>query len=352
LGNHRRHTEQEMMCPSKDVTISEDVYGSTFAQVAAAATSGATTIDVSGAGASPAYIYTPGDVVRNATTGEQILVINIFDSNTITVQRAFGSNPAAAMTIGDQLFTIGNANEENGGARNTNTTRSQKQSNYTQIFKKTMAITATERQSSVYGDKDLAYQRAKAGTEHAIDIERAFWFGQKFYDTSGVQGQPRRTTGGIHDFITTTGAYVQNQGGVLTAPDMNTFLREGFTYGNSTKMLFAGGIVLQAINEFSRGQLLTKVGDTTYGVKISEWQTAFGTVNIVHNPMFVGADAGSAYLLDLECFRMRVLEGRDTKLMTNIQNNDVDGQVDQYLTEAGLERKQAPRNALLKGVTG
>ena len=179
-------------------------------------------------------------------------------------------------------------------------------------------------------------------------IERAFWFGQKGTDTST---HIRRATGGIDEHVAAGTSYVQNQGGPLTAPDMNTFLREGFTYGNSTKMLFAGGIVLQAINEIARGQIQTKVGDNTYGIRISEWQTAFGIVNIVHDPLFVEDLAGHAYLLDLECFRYRYMEGRDTKLEMNIQAPDVDGEIDQYISEVGLERKQAPRHALLKGVT-
>src|SRR3989344_2554640 len=113
-------------------------------------------------------------------------------------------------------------------------------------------------------------------------IERAFWFGQKLADT--VSSIARRATGGIDEMISAGSAYVQNQGGPLSAPDFNTFLREALTHGNSTKLLFAGGIVFKAINEMSRGQLVTAVGDKTYGVKIQEWQTAFGTVNIVHNP--------------------------------------------------------------------
>jgi hypothetical protein len=116
-------------------------------------------------------------------------------------------------------------------------------------------------------------------------------------------------------------------------------------------MLFAGGLVLQAVNEIARGQISNKVGDTTYGIKVSEWQTAFGTIDIVHTPLFVEDYAGSAFLLDMECFRYRYMDGRDTKLHTNVQAPDVDGIVDQYVTEAGLERKQAPRHALLKGVT-
>jgi hypothetical protein len=85
-------------------------------------------------------------------------------------------------------------------------------------------------------------------------------------------------------------------------------------------------------------------------MKISQWQTPFGQVNIVHNPLFVEDFAGSAFLLDMECFRYRYMNGRDTQLQTNIQAPDVDGIVDQYLSEVGLERKQAPRHAMLKGV--
>jgi len=181
-------------------------------------------------------------------------------------------------------------------------------------------------------------------------IERAFWFSEKNSDT-GTQSHPRRSTGGMLEFIEGGNSYVQNQGGPLTAPDLNTFLREGFTYGNDTKMLFAGGVVLQAINEIARGQILTKPLDTTYGMKISQWQTAFGTVNIVHNPLFVEDYAGYAFMLDMECFAYRYMNNRDTQLQTNIQAPDADGIVDQYLSEVGLQRAQSAKHALLKGVT-
>lgn len=329
----------------------EDVYGGRYARTSASATNSGATISVTGAGASSGYIFTIGDVVRNSRTGENFLVTAIASSTSLTVTRGFGSVAGAAMNAGDSLFIIGNVNEENSGARNVNSTRSTPQTNYTQIFKTSIAVSNTEKAANLYGGKDLPYQRAKKGTEHALDIERAFWFGQQKYDTTGTQGHPRRQTGGIDEFISAGNSYVQNQGGPITAPDMNTFLREGFTYGNSTKMLFAGGVVLQAINEIARGQILTKTGDTTYGVRISEWQTPFGIVNIVHNPLFVEDLSQNAYLLDMESFRYRFMEGRDTQLQMNIQAPDVDGEVDQYISEVGLERKQAPRHALLKGVT-
>ena len=328
----------------------EDFYGGRYAKnVGAYAASGTVTITVTGAGSNSGYIFTVGDVIKNARTGENMLVTAV-TATTITATRAFGTTTATAGADGDGLFIIGNANEENGGARNVNATRATPQTNYTQIFKTTIALSNTEKEANLYGGKDLPYQRAKKGTEHALDIERAFWWSEKAYGT-GTQGHPERSTGGVLEFINSGNAYVQNQGGPLTAPDLNTFLREAFTYGNSTKMIFSGGIVLQAINEIARGQILTHSLDTTYGMKISTWVTAFGTVNIVHNPLFVQDYAGYAFMMDMESFVYRFMNNRDTSLQTNIQAPDADGEVDQYLTECGLQREHAAKQALLLGVT-
>jgi len=332
----------------------EDTYGGRFGTVAAAYSTGdpvTITVSVVGAGASSAYIFTVGDVIRNARTGENMIVATIASGTTITAVRSVGAVAAAAGLVGDSLFLIGNASEENAGARNVNTTRSTSNTNYTQIFRTSIALSNTEKEVKLYGGPDMPYQRAKKGTEHCLDIERTFWWGQKASDTGGTQGQPRRFTGGVLEFINAGNSYVQNQNGPITAPDFNTFLREGFTYGNNEKMLFASGLVLQAINEMARGQIRIKPEEKTYGLNISEWFTPFGMVNIVHNPLFIDAYAGYAFMMDMECFRYRFMMNRDTTLRLNIQAPDLDGQVDEYLSEVGLERKQAPRHALLLGVT-
>jgi len=332
----------------------EDFYGGRYAKVSGIYATGAVTITVSGAGSSSANIFTVGDIVRNARTGENMLVATVASTTTITIGangRAFGTTAAAAGADSDGLYIVGNVSEENAGARNVNTTRSAKTSNYTQIFKTSIAVSNTEKAANLYGGKELPYMRAKKGTEHALDIERAFWFSEKKYDTNGTQGHPRRSTGGVLEFIETGNSYIQNQGGVLTAPDFNTFLREGFTYGNDSKVLMAGGLILQAVNEFARGQIQMRPLEKSYGMQISEYVTPFGKINIIHNPLFVEDYAGYGFLLDMECFKYRYMNDRDTKLLTNVQANDTDGQVDQYVSEVGLQRIQASKCALIKGVT-
>ena len=331
---------------------SEDFYGGRYAKVSGIyAAAAAVTFTVTGAGTQPAYIFTIGDIVMNQRTGERMEVTAIASPTTITTSRSWGSTAAAAGADGDGIYIIGNVNEENASARQINTTRASKETNYTQIFKCTFGASGTEKESDLYGPDDLPYLRAKKGTEHALDIERAFWFGEKA-STTGTLGYAKKSTGGVLEFIESNNAFVQDQGGPITAPDLNTFLREGFTYGSTTKTLFAGGIVLQAISEIARGQIQTKPIASSYGMKISEWVTPFGSINIVHNPLFIQDWAGYAFLLDVQdCFKYVNMKNRDTKLHTNVQAPDVDGQVDQYITECGLERKQAARCALLKGVT-
>jgi len=67
--------------------------------------------------------------------------------------------------------------------------------------------------------------------------------------------------------------------------------------------------------------------------------------------LFVEDYAGSAFVLDMESFAYRFMNNRDTVLQTNIQAPDADGEIDQYLSEVGLQRAQAPKHAYIKGVT-
>jgi hypothetical protein len=333
--------------------------GGRMCKVAATyASSGQVDISVTGNSTSIAYILTPGDTVMNFRTGERMLVSSIQSATTFRVVangRAFGSSPAVAGAAEDTLLITGNVNEENSAPRALNATRTEKETNYTQIFRTTYGVSNTEEASDLYGGKDLETQCREMGVQHGLDIERAFWLGEKkiVTDTTlSTQGKPMRQTGGILEFLSAGNSYVQNQDGPLTAPDMELFLGEGSAFQSSEeRYLFAGSKVLRSINEIARGQLVTKMEDKSYGVSIQQWRSSFGTINIVTNPaVFVGDFAGYGFLLDMSCFAYRYMNTRDTHINTNIQPNGLDGRVDEFFTECGLERSMAPKCALLKGV--
>ena len=84
-----------------------------------------------------------------------------------------------------------------------------------------------------------------------------------------------------------------------------------------------------------------------------EYLTPFGTVNLVTMNLFteVTLYSGYAYLIDVEGLGYRYLDNSDTKLKTNIQANDADGQEDEYITECGLQFNNEKKSALLYNVT-
>lgn len=338
----------------------EDYYGATYAKVSGSYSgSGGVTITVTGAGTSSAYIFTVGDVIMNAKTRERMLVATIASSTTITVAsggRSLGTTAAAAGQDGDGLYKIGSASEENSTSRNVNTTRTSKRQNACQIFRRTISISESEQASKHYGGNELDRHRGKEGTIFGEEIDKAFMFGEVNLTFTGSNSKPERLTGGILEFIESNNAYVQDQNGVLTAPDLEVFLREGYTHGNKKKVLMCGGLLLSTINEMAQGSLRTAPGEKTFGLSISAWQNTWGITNLLFNPTLVQDFGGYGFLLDLDSFEYRYLEGngknRDVKLLTERQANDADGIIEEYLAEVGLGRHLPGQNAMIKNITG
>lgn len=110
----------------------EDFYGGRYAKVSGTYTSAADqTVTVTGAGSSSGYIFTAGDVVKNARTGECMVIDTVTSTNFRAHTRAMGTTAAAAGQDGDGLYIIGNVNEENATSRYVNTTQTTKNYNYT-----------------------------------------------------------------------------------------------------------------------------------------------------------------------------------------------------------------------------
>jgi len=334
----------------------EDKYGEVRTDLTAAVTSAtATSFSVT-----DASIFADGDVilaVDNTGAGqEQILITNVdVSTNTLTVVRGQGTTALSSIANGSYLYRIGNSSPEGANVRTANTTVKTVQYNYCQIFRTPYALTNTAAATVMYTGDEQKYQNTKKGVEHALDIERAFWFGNRA-EVTGANGEAQRYTGGVIERIEELGsAYIQDEGGTtLTETEFIAFLRKGFQHGSTTKYLFASGTVLQSINGFASGAIRITPKDKTYGVQMSTYLSSWGTVNLIYNPLFKDDFDGQAVLLDFDTIEYRYLAGngvnRDTKLYVNRQLPGVDALINEYLTECGLERRNFEKNALLKGV--
>ena len=311
------------------------------------ADTGATTIAVD-----DGSLFRAGDILKIPSTGEAMLVTAI-STNNLTVVRAYGSTAAAAIADDAEALIIGNAQVENSTARTVKSTQEVNCYNYTQIFRTPISISGTENASKLYGGKDRAYQRRKAAIEHKRDIANALLFGQRKQDTSG--STPRRTMGGILEFLTTasrTQAFASG-GTTLTYANFDSLVAQPvFAHGSTEKLLIAGPKLAAMINSWASAKVLTDISpDKTFGMRVKKLITSYGDLNVIYDPLLAESTvyAGYGFVLDMENVRYAYLDGRDTKLNIDIQNNDVDGVVDEYITECSLEFKSPKTHMLITG---
>jgi len=298
-----------------------------------------------------AVYFSKLDIVKVPRTGE-VMLVTAYDTatQTITVTRGYGLTAAAAIVDKDPLVIIGNVNEEGGGMREMKSTQEVNKYNFTQIFKTTFGVTNTQAASKMYGGKDLNYQQMKKGVEHKIDMGRAFTFGERKEDTSG--GKVKRSTGGLLSYLNKNN-YASSA--TLTQSEFDNSLSEVvFKYGSKEKILLSSARLMSVINGWALGKLRVDEEAAKYGLAIFTYITPFGTYKIMnYQHILEGAIYGGyGILLDPENVKYRPLAGRDTKLETNIQANDADSRVDQYITEAGLEVRNPETHAVITGVRG
>lgn len=305
--------------------------------------------------------FAANDIVKVFRTGETMRVTGVA-TNTLTVTRSWGATAAAALLDNDVLMIMGPAYAEGAGKGAARMTKKVKKTNYTQIFRQPIKLTGTLEASGLYGtSSERSFQRAKKAKEHNWAIERAFFFGEKNEDLSG---DPIRSTGGLHEFITTNVTSLANDA-ALTLAALDLHLESLFAYGSGERWAFVSPHMASVINALGQAKLqiqqheVGRAGDVKFGLHVTDYLSPFGIVHFVMAKMlkdFVAATtpfiAGKVmYSLDFDPedgVAYRFLSGRDTSLRTNIQANDVDAWEDEYLTECGLQVAQERKHGRLQ----
>lgn len=293
-------------------------------------------------------IFSVGDLI-SIPANSVVYRITAISTNTLTAIQ-FGT-AAASGTIADNavVLKMGNAMEENSQVPGIKTTQETACYNYTQIFRTPVSFSNTELATELYGGKDRAYQRRKKALEHKRDIARAMYFGVRKEDTTGTT--PRRTMGGLLSFMTESTAF-DNSTQPLTYANFNKFVAQPvFSHGSKDKLLIAGPYLMNAINAWAEAKLVTEVDPAaTYGIRVKNLITGYGDLKVIYDPLLAdGYHTGYGMVIDTDNVRYSYLQGRDTKLNTNIQAPDVDGVIDEYITECSLEVKLPKTHLLITG---
>jgi hypothetical protein len=311
------------------------------AGTAAGTESGSGTVVVA---AGEGIYFKPKDVVRVVATGE-VLYVTAVATDTLTVVRGWGDSLTAAIPANADLLIWGNAHEENSLKGEQRNLVEATLNNYTQIFRESFGASRTQIETEQYNEQQWAKLQKDSGIRFHRELEFAFLFGEKGAFTIPATGKLVHTTQGITSRITTK---IKDFTTTISAQAFDEALESGFEYGSDTKVLVCGRRFITLLNQIGRNNIQTSVGGSTYGFKWAEWVSPHGTVKVIPHPLLTKQYSTWAYLLDMDSISMKVLRGCDIHLNTNIQENDRDGRVDEYMCELGFEVKQEKRHMILK----
>ena len=208
-----------------------------------------------------------------------------------------------------------------------------------------------------------------------MDLEHAMLFGIGSDDSTST-GPVRRTWG----IVPYTEAYGKIKNFTYASSSYDDFIdamEDVFSpeSGNSgNKLVLASRKVLSYFNKLGGSSFLgntmalghtatTSGGSNGYnmdiqnikgsfGHNVTKVNTLYGDLHLVEQPLFRGMWEDYAVMVDLKNVAYRPLAAngtsRDTHIITNVQNNNVDGRKDMVMTEAGLEISLPETHTLLK----
>lgn len=282
-----------------------------------------------------------GMLLRSDTTNENILVTAVISPTQIAVQRAIGSVVPATIVVSTNLWMVGNAYEESSLRPASLIIIPQRVTNNTQIFRNTWAVSETTRATMlIAGDTAVAESRRDCAAFHAVDIEKMFFFGQRFFGTRN--NQPFHTSDGVISSVTQN---VPGNISTLAATTNYTQLEAALdpVFNQVTdptsvgeRLMFVGGFARRVLHQIFRlnGTYFIEDGQTSWGLQFDSFKIPRGRFNLVEHPLFnaygqATSWAKMAVVLDLTTFNSAYMTGRKTSSKEfNMDGTVVDNGVD------------------------
>ena len=261
----------------------------------------------------------PGDLLMNERTSEIVLVTALTSATVLAVTRAVGTVAAAAVNSGDVWRTVGNAFEEGSVRPSAVAIIAARYVNNTQIFRNSWAVTKTAAAiPQIAGSGHVSESKQDCAALHAMAIEKALFFGQKFMGTRN--GQPFHTMEGIiprvnaaaPGNITTLGA-TTNWTQFEAALD-KTLETVTDPKGGNIRTMFVGGTARRVIHNIARLNSTYQIttAETGWGLQIDTIRTPRGTFEMIEHPLFNAYGGTSmwakmAVIADLNAFSLAYL---------------------------------------------
>jgi len=271
----------------------------------------------------------------------------------------------------DVFKIVGNINPEGGEMPDAIALNPTKVYNYTQIFRTPLSITRTARKTKLRTPNDYQKAKSEALEMHSWEMELSFIWGIRS-ENIGDNGKPERTTMGIVNFIrqympancndyTLNAAYAGQTWAAGGEVWFKNMLEQIFRYGAAEKLALVGSGALLGIDALAMtgGQINLSPGQKDYGMEITTWRTAFGTIHMKTHPLFSYDATTRNMMVILEPKEIEYKYVDDTEFYKESSSRThsegygqrrIDGTNEEYLTECGLEFGLPQKCAVLNGV--
>ena len=230
--------------------------------------------------------FAVGDAVR---LGDEVMFITAVSNDTLTVTRgsAGTSDPGVTYAVGTDVIGLGTILDE--GDIGTQQFRGRvKNSNYTQIFSSQVNMTRTQQRIPKYGvPSELGNLVRQVTLSEGINMENAFLYGTKF------QSDPRRSTGGLTEFITTNVIGNGDSGDWLTVTEIENRQQAAYDAGGLFDTIVSRPKNFQALNNTSGAERVRTDWQDEYRGRrrATSVVTEFGEVELYRNRHVKATDA-------------------------------------------------------------
>lgn len=216
----------------------------------------------------------------------------------------------------DTLAAVGtNAQTEGADPSYADRTNPTRKTNWTQIIRKDVLVSATDRASNTAGFADrFTYEVQKATKEWRRDAEFAILRGS----LASGSGSAARQMAGIKAQITTLAT---SQSGVsLSETILNNYLQNAWNQGGEPDMILVGGTLKRRIDGFNANSNNTRyvqAEDKKIVNTVQMYVSSFGTHELMlHRLVDISGDVNSTiYGLQKDKFAVAHLRGREPELV-------------------------------------
>lgn len=267
----------------------------------------------------------------------------------------------------DRIDVIGNQNAQGATIPDAMSYAATERMNKTQILRNALSLTRTARLTRLRTHD--AYKEAKRECLelHSIEMEKAAYW-SIMSERQGANGKPETTSRGLIRAIKEyapdnlfryhlDATYAGDTWLTSGEEWLDTSLEVLFRYGNNEKMALVGSGALLGIQRLIKatGAYQINVETVSYGLRVGEWVTPFGTLFLKSAPLFSHNPTTRHDMVVFEPTMLRTRYISDTFFKranseTQNTNNSVDGTEEEYLTEAGLEHHHEVTAAYFGGI--